>query len=154
MTGMRGRVPSWYISTEVIRKNPLKWREVEAVYLPFNVNDNHWVMICIDFVEGEIVVWDSLMAITPDASLEEQLNVMRAVIPPLLHKSQAITVRPNLPMTPWRISRVTSTPQQFGSGDCGIFCVKYFEYDVTGTSLETLRQNNMSYFRRQFAFRL
>ncbi|XP_022156568.1 uncharacterized protein LOC111023442 [Momordica charantia] len=133
---------------------PLKWREVEAVYLPFNVNGNHWVMICIDFVEGEIVVWDSLRAITSYASLEEQLKVMHTVIPSLLHKSQVIAVRPNLPMTPWRIRRVTSTPEQFSSGDCGIFCVKYFEYDVTWTSLETLRQNNMSYFRRQFAFQL
>ncbi|XP_022141784.1 uncharacterized protein LOC111012067 [Momordica charantia] len=133
---------------------PLKWREVEAVYLPFNVNGNYWVMICIDFVEGEIVVWDSLRAITLDASLEEQLEVMRTVIPSLLHKSQVIAVHPNLPMIPWRIRRVTSAPQQFGSRDCDIFCVKYFEYDVTGTSLETLRQNNMPYFRRQFAFQL
>ncbi|XP_022132578.1 uncharacterized protein LOC111005406 [Momordica charantia] len=54
---------------------PLRWMEVDVIYLPFNIRGKHWVMVCIDLEEGEIVVWDSLTLMTTNHAMEDHLKV-------------------------------------------------------------------------------
>ncbi|XP_022153247.1 uncharacterized protein LOC111020782 [Momordica charantia] len=129
------------------------WSEADIVYTPMNIGGNHWVMIGIDLVEGDLTVWDSLQAITPLEDLEKALKPMCTIIPVILHWSGMLALRPILHTVPWRVRRCT-VPQQAGFTDCGIFCVRFFEYDVTGSKMDTLIQSNISLFRRQYAVQM
>ncbi|XP_022154364.1 uncharacterized protein LOC111021646 [Momordica charantia] len=134
--------------------NDTRWMDVDAVYLPYNIGGVHWIVICIDFDEGELIVWDSFMNMTPLPQLEQELKPMITIIPTLICRVGVHLYKPNIPLTPWRIRRVSSAPQQGMDGDCGIFCINFFEYDVTSCSFDTLTQSRMSFFRRQFAVQL
>jgi len=58
------------------------------------------------------------------------------------------------PSHPWPVVIVDSIPLQRNNSDCGVFTIKYFEYIAAGFDLDTLCQENMSYFRKQLAFQL
>ncbi|KAL0548878.1 hypothetical protein IC582_013355 [Cucumis melo] len=49
---------------------------------------------------------------------------------------------------PWPVVIVDSIPLQRNNSDCGVFTIKYFEYIAAGFNLDTLCQENMSYFRK------
>ncbi|KAA0035216.1 Ulp1-like peptidase [Cucumis melo var. makuwa] len=55
---------------------------------------------------------------------------------------------------PWPVVIVDSIPLQRNNSDCDVFIIKYFEYIAAGVGLDTLCQENMSYFRKQLAFEL
>lgn len=127
-----------------------RWMNVDVVYVPYNIGGTHWIMVFIVFEEGELIVWDSFVAMTPLPDLEHALKTMSCIDLALICKAGVRLKRSDIPIMPCRIRRVSSTPQE-GDGDCGIFCVKYFEYDITGCNMDTLTQDRMPYFRRQFA---
>ncbi|KAL4037838.1 hypothetical protein IC575_001438 [Cucumis melo] len=55
---------------------------------------------------------------------------------------------------PWSVVIVDSIPLQRNNSDYDVFTIKYFEYIAAGVGLDTLCQENMSYFRKQLAFQL
>ncbi|KAL4010798.1 hypothetical protein IC575_027818 [Cucumis melo] len=55
---------------------------------------------------------------------------------------------------PWPVVIVDSIPLQRNNSDCGVFTIKYFEYIAASVDLDTLCQENMSYFIKQLAFQL
>lgn len=57
----------------------------------------------IDMVVGQILVWDSLVAMTLDAKLVNELNSMQIELPALLERVEILTTKPKLPVTPWRL---------------------------------------------------
>lgn len=63
-------------------------------------------------------------------------------------------VRPTLPNLPWRIRQVTEAPQQTSPSDCGIFCVNFFEYDVTDPDLATLTHDRIQLFKEKLAIKM
>lgn len=75
----------------------------------------------IDMVVGHILVWDSLVAMTLDAKLVNELNSMQIELPALLERVEILTTKPKLPVTPWRLFQVNITPQQIEEVTVGCF---------------------------------
>lgn len=73
--------------------------------MPINIGGNHWIMVCINFEEGELIVWDSFQSMMSDFELAEQLKTMSTVIPALLFKCGVLSAKPSLPIIPWRVRR-------------------------------------------------
>ncbi|KAA0040897.1 Ulp1-like peptidase [Cucumis melo var. makuwa] len=103
------------------------WASVDYVYSPFNVHGNHWVLLCLDLL-----------------------------VPKLLDSTGFFDRRgrSSTYKEPWPVVIVDSIPLQRNNSDCGVFTIKYFEYIAAGVGLDTLCQENMSYFRKQLAFQL
>ncbi|KAA0047743.1 Ulp1-like peptidase [Cucumis melo var. makuwa] len=132
------------------------WASVDYVYSPFNVHGNHWVLLCLDLVSCQVKVWDSLQSLTTAEEMTNILLPIRQLVPKLLdstgffdRRGRSLTYK-----EPWPVVIVDSIPLQRNNSDCGVFTIKYFEYIVAGVGLDTLCQENMSYFRKQLAFQL
>ncbi|KAL0544867.1 hypothetical protein IC582_019997 [Cucumis melo] len=101
-------------------------------------------------------VWDSLPSLT---TVEEMTNILlpiRELVPKLLDSTGFFDRRgrSSTYKEPWPVVIVDSIPLQRNNSDCGVFTIKYFEYIAAGVGLDTLCQENMSYFRKQLAFQL
>ncbi|KAL4021583.1 hypothetical protein IC575_020389 [Cucumis melo] len=132
------------------------WASVDYVYSPFNVHANHWVLLCLDLVSCQVKVWDSLPSLT---TVEEMTNILlpiRELVPKLLDSTGFFDRRgrSSTYKEPWPVVIVDSIPLQRNNSDYGVFTIKYFEYIAAGVGLDTLCQENMSYFRKQLAFQL
>ncbi|KAL0543850.1 hypothetical protein IC582_018955 [Cucumis melo] len=132
------------------------WASVDYVYSPFNVHGNHWVLLCLDLVSCQVKVWDLLPSLT---TIEEMINILlpiRELVPKLLDSTGFFDRRgrSSTYKEPWPVVIVDSISLQRNNSDCGVFTIKHFEYIAAGVGLDTLCQENMSYFRKQLAFQL
>ncbi|KAA0038994.1 Ulp1-like peptidase [Cucumis melo var. makuwa] len=132
------------------------WASVDYVYSPFNVHGNHWVLLCLDLVSCQVKVWDSLPSLTTAEEMTNILLPIRELVPKLLDSTGFFDRRgrSSTYKEPWPVVIVDSIPLQRNNSDCGVFTIKYFEYIAAGVGLDTLCQENMSYFRKQLAFQL
>ncbi|KAL4028663.1 hypothetical protein IC575_011871 [Cucumis melo] len=132
------------------------WASVDYVYSPFNVHGNHWVLLCLDLVSFQVKVWDSLPSLTTAEEMTNILLPIRQLVPKLLDSTGFFDRRgrSSTYKEPWPVVIVDSIPLQRNNSDCGVFTIKYFEYIDAGVGLDTLCQENMSYFRKQLAFQL
>ncbi|KAL0534588.1 hypothetical protein IC582_028879 [Cucumis melo] len=132
------------------------WASVDYVYSPFNVHGNHWVLLCLDLVSCQVKVWDSLPSLSTAEEMTNILLPIRQLVPKLLYSTGFFDRRgrSSTYKEPWPVVIVDSTPLQRNNSDCGVFTIKYFEYIAAGVGLDTLCQENMSYFRKQLAFQL
>ncbi|KAL0537371.1 hypothetical protein IC582_026349 [Cucumis melo] len=132
------------------------WASVDYVYSPFNVRGNHWVLLCLDLVSCQVKVWDSLPSLTTAEEMTNILLPIRQLVPKLLDSTGFFDRRgrSSTYKEPWPVVIVDSIPLQRNNSNCGVFTIKYFEYIAVGVGLDTLCQENMSYFRKQLAFQL
>ncbi|KAA0056074.1 Ulp1-like peptidase [Cucumis melo var. makuwa] len=132
------------------------WASVDYVYSPFNVHGNHWILLCLDLVSCQVKVWDSLSSLTTAEEMTNILLPIRQLVPKLLDSTGFFDRRgrSSTYKEPWPVVIVDSIPLQRNNSDCGVFTIKYFEYIAAGVGLDTLCQQNMSYFRKQLAFQL
>ncbi|XP_038885861.1 sentrin-specific protease [Benincasa hispida] len=129
------------------------WSNVDAIYMPFNLSRMHWVLVCVDFQVRELIVFDSLIVLHLNADLEHEMRSLCKNFLGLLIAS-AVMESHNLLIDRWTLRRDAFVPQQDKSGDCGMFTCKFFEYDVTGSKMDTLTQDRMQYYRRQYAIQI
>lgn len=97
------------------------WKVVDYVYMLYNIGGCHWVLLMINLVLGQLLVWYSMISLTLDAELSKELDNMQMVFPALLDRVEIIAVKPTLPVTLWRLYRVKTTPQQSTRDDGGYF---------------------------------
>ncbi|KAL0556937.1 hypothetical protein IC582_005454 [Cucumis melo] len=132
------------------------WASVDYVYSPFNVHGNHWVLLCLDLVSCQVKVWDLLPSLSTAEEMTNILLPIRQLVPKLLNSTGFFDRRgrSSTYKEPWPVVIVDSIPLQRNNSDCGVFTIIYFEYIAAGVGLDTLCQENMSYFRKQLAFQL
>ncbi|KAL0543594.1 hypothetical protein IC582_018694 [Cucumis melo] len=107
-------------------------------------------------VDTIFMVWDSLPSLTTAEEMTNILLPIRQLVPKLLDSTGFFDRRgrSSTYKEPWPVFIVDSIPLQRNNSDCGVFTIKYFEYIAAGVGLDTLCQENMSYFRKQLAFQL
>ncbi|KAL4026133.1 hypothetical protein IC575_014557 [Cucumis melo] len=145
---MRILVSKWPLYKECIKENrPFDWDEEYRL-------DDYVVGSKEDFQDP----WasDSLPSLTTAEEMTNILLPIRQLVPKLLDSTGFFDRRgrSSTYKEPWPVVIVDSIPLQRNNSDCGIFTIKYFEYIAAGVGLDTLCQENMSYFRKQLAFQL
>nr|AAS91798.1 Ulp1-like peptidase [Cucumis melo]AAU04774.1 Ulp1 peptidase-like [Cucumis melo] len=148
------RLVDYVVGSKVDFQDP--WASVDYVYSPFNVHGNHWVLLCLDLVSCQVKVWDSLPSLTTAEEMTNILLPIRQLVPKLLDSTGFFDRRgrSSTYKEPWPVVIVDPIPLQRNNCDCGVFAIKYFEYIAAGVGLDTLCQENMSYFRKQLAFQV
>ncbi|KAL4025634.1 hypothetical protein IC575_014038 [Cucumis melo] len=148
------RLVDYVVGSKVDFQDP--WASVDYVYSPFNVHGNHWVLLCLDLVSCQVKVWDSLPSLTTAEEMTNILLPIRQLVPKLLDSTGFFDRRgrSSTYKEPWPVVIVDPIPLQRNNCDCGVFVIKYFEYIAAGVGLDTLCQENMSYFRKQLAFQV
>ncbi|KAL4011429.1 hypothetical protein IC575_028487 [Cucumis melo] len=99
------------------------------------------------------MVWDSL--VTYNRRDDKHITPIRQLVPKLLDSTGFFDRRgrSSTYKEPWPVVIVDPIPLQRNNCDCGVFAIKYFEY-IVFVGLDTLCQENMSYFRKQLAFQV
>ncbi|KAL4017202.1 hypothetical protein IC575_024878 [Cucumis melo] len=113
--------------------------KIKAVGIPSAQN-----FITIDTI---FMVWDSFLSLTSAEEMRSMLLLIQELVSDLLD-STGFFARSLAHKQPWLLVIVDSISL------CGVFTIKYFEYVAVGFDLDTLCQENISYFRKQLAFQL
>lgn len=90
---------------------------IENIYIPINVNDNHWIMIQVDLNEKEILSMDSL----GNSNVTWKSAVLDWLEAEFKSKSESFD-REN-----WKLFTIGS-PQQQNRFDCGVFACMFAAY--------------------------
>ncbi|CAN7033182.1 unnamed protein product [Brassica oleracea var. botrytis] len=93
------------------RSNKTWALEIDDIYAPLFVKNNHWVACWISIPRRHKVIWDSDVAYAKDAEIA---------------KTELYTVD-------FTHSKF-GVPQKIQSGDCGVYCLKYIECHALGMS--------------------
>ena len=119
------------------------------VVLPVNISNGHWAGVHVDFINREIIYYDSM-----GGNGREWLQLVYTYLQgewDQYHTSQFSS------FGDWTmISRGTSIPQQMNGDDCGVFLIVciIFATSIVGNTLGIplmYQQMNMPYFRRRIA---
>uniref|UniRef100_A0A9I9E6S1 Ubiquitin-like protease family profile domain-containing protein n=1 Tax=Cucumis melo TaxID=3656 RepID=A0A9I9E6S1_CUCME len=152
-------VAKWPIYKECIKDNRLfDWEEEYRLvdYVVGSKEDFEDPWASVDYVYSPFNVWDSLPSLTTAEKMTNILLPIQELVPKLLDSTGFFDRRgrSSTYKEPWPVIIVDSIPLQRNNSDCGVFTIKYFEYIAAGVGLDTLCQENMSYFRKQLAFHL
>ncbi|KAI5321956.1 hypothetical protein L3X38_031028 [Prunus dulcis] len=137
------------------------WTKVRKVYLPYNVQQSHWVAVEVDFVRHTVTIYDSYSDFTSNSMLVRFMEPITHTLAKVLHemrfyeKSEVEAVkRKGTDMSnfnPFTICRISDVPQQSDGTSCGIMTVKYIEYLSAGIPLHTIDPSKFGYYRLKLA---
>lgn len=107
--------------------------EIDDIYVPLFINEDHWVACWISIPRRHIVIWDSFVGHTDDKEIAEAVKPIAHMLPYMLHMLSRGEDR-ELYTVDFTHERVpaTETPQNVQSGDCGVYCLKYIECHALG----------------------
>jgi Ulp1 family protease len=107
-----------------IKKQKKQLFDVEKILIPYNLGNNHWVLIVIYPKEKQIGFFDSLYA--ADMALVKKIKnlFMELARDPAINKSQIITEKD---VSQWKINKSLKSAKQVNAKDCGVFlCANMF----------------------------
>ncbi|XP_022565096.2 uncharacterized protein LOC111209461 [Brassica napus] len=113
------------------RSNKTWALEIDDIYAPLLVKNDHWVACWISIPRRRIVIWDSDLAYATDA---EFAKVVKPIAHMLLYMLRMLSTgaERELYTVDFTHERESGVPQNKQSGDCGVYCLKYIECHALG----------------------
>jgi sentrin-specific protease 1 len=115
--------------------------EMDKIYFPININNDHWAMAVVYMKEKRICYYDS---ISKDGS--KYVNGLMRWIQDEGTYKKGIVVDPSK----WRFFNSEPTPQQENGFDCGVFSIMCADFISDNLPLQ-YNQNHMEEFRVKIA---
>ncbi|XP_020880768.1 uncharacterized protein LOC110228291 [Arabidopsis lyrata subsp. lyrata] len=116
-----------------------KWvKDIDILYLTHNIGKDHWVALEINLMRRRIKVYDSIVSCYTDVEIYEACRQFTRMIPALIQAMPPVEKRKKLGASAFSIYRVKTAPQNFQTGDCGVYSVKFIECLAIGISFEGL----------------
>ncbi|CAN6857713.1 unnamed protein product [Brassica oleracea var. botrytis] len=115
------------------RSNKTWALEIDDIYVPLLVKNDHWVACWISIPRRRIVIWDSDLAYATDAEIAKAVKPIAHMLPYMLHMLSTGAER-ELYTVDFTHERESGVPQNKQSGDCGVYCLKYIECHALGIS--------------------
>ena len=107
-----------------LKKQKKQLFDVEKILIPYNLGDNHWVLIVIYPKEKEIGFFDSLYAANQAVVKKIKNLFMELARDPVINKSQIIK---EADVNQWKINESLKSAHQVNGKDCGVFlCANMF----------------------------
>ncbi|XP_022566358.2 uncharacterized protein LOC106404172 [Brassica napus] len=108
------------------RSNKTWALEIDDIYVPLLVKNDHWVACWISIPRRRIVIWDSYLAYATDAEIAKAVKPIAHMLPYMLRMLSTGAER-ELYTVDFTHERESGVPQNKQSGDCGVYCLKYIE---------------------------
>ncbi|XP_056856959.1 uncharacterized protein LOC108836870 [Raphanus sativus] len=110
-------------------------QEIDDIYTPLFVKGNHWVACWISIPRRHIVIWDSDVSYAKDEEIADHVKPFAHMVPYMLHMMSCGEERELYTgyFTHERVS-ASEAPQNYQSGDCGVYCLKYIECHALGVA--------------------
>ncbi|CAN6855824.1 unnamed protein product [Brassica oleracea] len=113
------------------RSNKTWALEIDDIYAPLLVKNDHWVACWISIPRRRIVIWDSDLAYATDAEIAKAVKPIAHMLPYMLRMLSTGAER-ELYTVDFTHERESGVPQNKQSGDCGVYCLKYIECHALG----------------------
>ncbi|KAL0669096.1 hypothetical protein Bca4012_031800 [Brassica carinata] len=107
--------------------------EINDIYAPLLVKNDHWIAYWISIPRRRIVIWDSDLAYATDAEIAKAVKPIAHMLPYMLRMLSTGAER-ELYTVDFTHERESGVPQNKQSGDCGVYCLKYIECHALGMS--------------------
>ncbi|XP_033138746.1 uncharacterized protein LOC117129294 [Brassica rapa] len=113
--------------------------DVDDIYAPVNIKNQHWIAIWISIPKKHIVVWDSIVSHISPEELDEVMEPFVTMVPYMLVEC-ALSDEQKVQYTlePYTYARQTVGVHQCRAGDCGPFTLKYIECHALGMEFPTV----------------
>ncbi|KAL0815680.1 hypothetical protein Bca101_072124 [Brassica carinata] len=136
------------------RSNKTWVLEIDDIYVPLFVKNDHWVACWISIPRRHIVIWDSDVAYAKDAEIAKTVKPIAHMLPYMMHTLSTGEERElyTVDFTHEQISK-SGVPQNKQSGDCEVYCLKYIECHALGMPFppHELCDNKIKKIRSQMA---
>ena len=113
------------------RSNKTWALEIDDIYAPLLVKNDHWVACWISIPRRRIVIWDSDLAYATDAEIAKAVKPIAHMLSYMLRMLSTGAER-ELYTVDFTHERESEVPQNKQSGDCGVYCLKYIECHALG----------------------
>uniref|UniRef100_A0A0D2ZS12 Ubiquitin-like protease family profile domain-containing protein n=1 Tax=Brassica oleracea var. oleracea TaxID=109376 RepID=A0A0D2ZS12_BRAOL len=128
--------------------------EIDDIYAPLFVKNDHWVACWISLPRRHMVIWDSDVAYAKDEKIAKTVKPIAHMLPYMLHM-----LSPGKDMELYMVDYThecvseSGVPQNKQSGYCGVYCLKYIECHALGMTFPShyLCDKNIKTFRSQMA---
>ncbi|KAL5573601.1 hypothetical protein UlMin_023198 [Ulmus minor] len=130
------------------------WSGAKFLYTPFNVEDKHWMGMCIDIKHGHIHLFDCDHACYTADKLKPFVEPFQFLVPEIIQQCKLFTEEecPNMAMTSWPIVRLKDiVPQMHTSGHCGIFTLKFIEMHMMQVPFLRISEKYAEMLRKKLA---
>ena len=119
----------------------------EAIF-PCNVKNRHWIMIRLDLEKEVVHIYDSMN--TP--GIKNIVGYIAEAMPKLRNLLATTHLSGDSADKKWEIQTHKDVPRQgAGTGDCGVFVLKWIEYYIFGKSLHDIVVNDPLKLRRDIS---
>ncbi|PON38940.1 Ulp1 protease family, C-terminal catalytic domain containing protein [Parasponia andersonii] len=134
----------------------LPWIDVETIYIPLNIVRKHWVLLVLDLRRWTLHAYDSYRAAKHDKEVMLACCPIAEMVPCILKSVGFFGARKDIKeaTSPLDVELVDGVPQQDNGGDRGMFMLKFTEFMMQNTSLNTCTQDKMPFFWNKMATEL
>ncbi|CAH8256718.1 unnamed protein product [Arabidopsis lyrata] len=125
-----------------------KWvKDIDILYLTHNIGKYHWVTLEVNLAMRRIKVYDSICSCYSDGQIYEACEKFTRMIPALIQVMSPVEERKKLGAAAFSIYRVKTAPQNYQTGDCSVYSIKFIECLAIGISFEGLCDSAMPCIR-------
>nr|VDD09012.1 unnamed protein product [Brassica oleracea] len=112
--------------------------DVDRMYIPVYVNLNHWIALCISFVNRHIEVFC--------CGGKKKINEVEAFthfVPSILKAVQSLRMQKHLNITPYTVSCVPMCGLNRSNFHCGVYTLKYIKCHLLGLDMSLVDDDNI-----------
>ena len=110
-----------------IKKNVKHIHQLNEIYIPINVNGNHWCLVVVNVHKKQIELFDSMLSTRSDASSSSSIISNVCTFLMLFTETTSSTK-----IIHWNSVIRNDVAQQMNSIDCGVFILEYARRIMTG----------------------
>ncbi|EOA17966.1 hypothetical protein CARUB_v10006381mg [Capsella rubella] len=129
-------------------KTRKKWRsDFDRIYVPLFVNGNHWISLCINFIQRTVEIFDC-------AGHYHRRNVdpFAQAIPRIVKEIHTKSDGKSPLLSPYTLVHVSVPPGLNKSkSDCGVYALKYIECHFLGLPIDMVHDDNIRHARHKIA---
>ncbi|CAA7059229.1 unnamed protein product [Microthlaspi erraticum] len=132
--------------------------DIDELYIPFNLNGDHWVALFVSLPKRHITIYDSKPSHVKPGLLASLIEPVTVMFPYLMRQLADEDKKYEWTLEPFTYDRPidqASVPQQANGSDCGVFTLKFIECHALGIEFpQTLCHKNIPSLRLRLAYDL
>ncbi|KAF8105176.1 hypothetical protein N665_0162s0054 [Sinapis alba] len=123
--------------------------DVDRLYIPVFVNQNHWISMCVNLVNRTVEVFDC-----GGRKNTRTVEAFASLIPRIVKAVQPSDKKKDLNVKQYSISYVPMPSLNKTGNDCGAYALKFIECHVLGLDFALLNDENIQEARHKIAYDL
>ncbi|KAF8102770.1 hypothetical protein N665_0195s0007 [Sinapis alba] len=123
--------------------------DVNRLYIPVFVNQNHWISMCVNLVNRTVEVFDC-----GGRKNTRTVEAFASLIPRIVKAVQPSDKKKDLNVKQYSISYVPMPSLNKTGNDCGAYALKFIECHVLGLDFALLNDENIQEARHKIAYDL